>query len=808
MSVLTVTGSATFSMPGDTGRVETRGRSAGRWVSVRRRTVGRVATHLTHWGAFEADSDGTRLTEVRPWRGDPEPTGLIANVASAQHHPTRIDQPYIRRGWLEHGPGPGARGSEEFVPVSWETALDLLSGELSRVYREFGAEAVYGGSYGWASAGRFHHAQSQVHRFLNCLGGYVAHRNSYSLGASTVLLPHILADMGTIMARATTKSVLARHSRLVVAFGGLSPKNSAVSPGGVSRHNTRGWIDEAHRNGCRFVTVSPLRDDTPGEAQAEWIAPRPGSDAALMLALAQVLDSEGLADKGFLDSHTVGFERFARYLRGEVDGVVKDPEWAATLTGVPAQRIRELAREMAATRTLITVSWSLQRARYGEQPLWLGVVLAAMLGQIGLPGGGFGHGYGSAANVGLAVRLTSPPRLSQGINPVTDYIPVARIADMLLNPGGSYEYNGEQRAYPDIRLVYWAGGNPFHHHQNLSCLREAFSRPDTVVVHDPFWSATARHADIVLPSTMTIERDDYGCGEGDRVFFPMPALTEPHAESRDDYTIFAGLAERLGVDKEFTEGRTAPEWLRHLYDEWQQRLSGQGHALPEFDAFWSGDPIELPMQAAEHIAFADFRADPVAHPLHTPSGRIEIFSETIDGFGYDDCPGHPVWREPEEWLGSPVAAEFPIQLVANQPRTKLHSQLDIGDHSRSVKIADREPVRLHPADAEARGIRPGDVVRIFNNRGSCLAGVELSEAVRPGVAQLSTGAWYDPDPQDPSFCRHGNPNAVTNDRGTSRLSQGCTGQLSLVEIEPYTASLPPLTVTAPPKFGAPRPELG
>ncbi|WP_187703243.1 molybdopterin-dependent oxidoreductase [Nocardia yunnanensis] len=161
-----------------------------------------MATHLTHWGAFEASSDGDRLTAVRPWRADPEPTPLIANIASAQHHPARIAQPHVRRGWLEHGQGPAARGADEFVPVSWETALELLSGELSRVYGDFGPHAVYGGSYGWASAGRFHHAQSQVHRFLNCLGGYVAHRNSYSLGASTVLLPHILADMGTLMARA------------------------------------------------------------------------------------------------------------------------------------------------------------------------------------------------------------------------------------------------------------------------------------------------------------------------------------------------------------------------------------------------------------------------------------------------------------------------------------------------------------------------------------------------------------------------------------------------------------------------------
>jgi len=757
--------------------------------------------HLTHWGAAEIESDGRQLTSVRPWREDPAPSRILENLATAHRHPARIGQPHIRQGWLEHGPGAAARGSDVFVPVSWETALDLLAGELRRVYASYGADGVFGGSYGWASAGRFHHAQSQLHRFLNCLGGYVRSVNNYSFGTSSVLLPHVVGDMGLVMAGATAWPVIAEHTDLLVAFGGLSPKNSAVASGGIGRHTMAPALASAAARGCRLVSVSPLRGDTDASLGAEWIAPVPGTDAALMLALCHVLDSDGLADRRFLDRYTVGYPQFAAYLRGDADGVPKTPAWAAALTGIAADRIRALARQMAAGRTLVTVSWSLQRAEHGEQPVWLGLVLAAMLGQIGLRGGGFGHGYGSSGDVGIAQRL-SAPRLPQGANGIDSYIPVARIADMLLQPGAGYDYNGQRRRYPDVKLVYWCGGNPFHHHQDLARLRQAFARPQTVVVHDPFWTATARHADIVLPSTMSVERDDFGVGSSDSTMFAMPQLTEPRAQARDDYATFAALADRLQVGEAFTEGRTVCQWLRHMYEQWRSGLKAAGHQMPPFDLFWASESLQIPVPDPRQVLLSAFRRDPGRSPLRTPSGKIEIFSAAIDGFGYPDCPGHPVWLEPSEWLGG-QPGRYRLQLVANQPRRRLHSQLDVGAYSQEGKIRGREPLAMHPADAAARGITDRSCVRVFNDRGGCLAGVTLTEDIRPGVVQLSTGAWYDPDPGDPSFCRHGNPNVLTADRPSSALSQGTTGQLAMVEIEPYAATPPEVSVHGPPRTAEP-----
>ncbi len=242
-------------------------------------------------------------------------------------------------------------------------------------------------------------------------------------------------------------------------------------------------------------------------------------------------------------------------------------------------------------------------------------------------------------------------------------------------------------------------------------------------------------------------------------------------------------------------------WLRHLYGGWREKvLHRGGPALPGFDEFWAAGSLEVADADRDLVLLKAFRDDPEGARLATPSGRIEIFSETVDGFGYKDCPGHPSWLEPTEWLGAPLAERYPLHLVANNPTTRLHSQLDVGAFSQASKVAGREPIRIHPSDAEPRGVRSGDVVRVFNGRGSCLAGAVVTDAVRPRVVQLATGAWYDPlDPADPdAMCVHGNPNVLTFDRGTSKLAQGCSGQHALVEVERWTGPVPPIRAYDPP----------
>jgi len=623
---------------------------------------------------------------------------------------------------------------------------------------------------------------------------------TYSHAAIAMLLPHVAGRFGaTILDRATGWDVIAGHTGLMVLFGGIPVKNAQVTSGGVGRHTTRDWLRAARARGCAFVSISPDRADTPAEIAADWLPVRPGTDTALMLGLAHTLWVEDLADRDFLARCTTGFDRFLPYLTGAADGQAKDAVWAAGITGLEAESIRALARRMAATRTMIALAWAVQRGDHGEQPGWMALTLAAMLGQIGLPGGGVGYGYGSENGIGNPVRLFRFPALAQGTNPVDAPIPVARIADALLSPGAAYDFNGVHGRYPDLRLVYWSGGNPFHHHQDLNRLVAAFRQPETVIVNDIWWTAMARHADIVLPATSPLEREDIAMTHWEPLIVAMRRLAEPAGEARDDYAIFAGLARRLGVEEAFTEGRDAEGWLRHLWDQARQRAGEAGFELPSLEALREAGTADLPAPERGQVLFEAFRTDPEGNPLETPSGRIEIFSERIAEFGYADCPGHPVWIPPFEWLGQ-AGRRRPLHLVSNQPRTRLHGQLDAAAASRATKVRGREPMRMHPSDAAARGLAEGDIVRVFNDRGACLAGLVLSEDLMPGVVQMATGAWYDPDrPGAPdALCKHGNPNVLTRDKGTSRLAQGPTAHTALVEVARIEGEPPPVTAFDPP----------
>jgi len=687
------------------------------------------------------------------------------------------------------------------VRVSWDQALDLVANEVKRVVTQFGNSSIYGGSYGWGTSGKLNNAIVPLYRFLGLYGGFTYLVNSYSAGADPVIMPHVV---GTSFSEDTAWPVVLENTELAVLFGVTPLKSSQVGYTANIVNNEPGWIQKLKASNVEVVYISPQRNDVAEYLRATWIPIRPNTDTALMLGIAHTLLTQNLHDQAFLDKYTVGFQQFSDYLLGKEDGTEKTAQWAAGITGVDAGAIESLAKTMAGKRTMLRLAGSLQRADHGEQPDWMVAVLSAMLGQIGLPGGGYHEWTQSLAS---QPYYTGPgiSGLPAPANPVKDFIPCARIADLLLNPGGTFDYDGKQYTYPDIKLVYWTGGNPFHHHQDVNKLLEAWRRPQSVIVHEAFWTATAKLADIVLPMSDKYEYDDIEASS--QYIVAMPKLIEPLFESRTDVDAFTELADRLGFKDKYTEGKTPMQWIQEMYEAAAQKGNAKGLTMPDFATFWNDKGyLEFPVNpdSEKTVAWAQFRENPALNPLGTPSGKIEIYSKTIEGFHYDDCPPHPTWLEPAEWLGSPKTAQYPLHVLSPHPKFRLHSELDNTWIRDWYEVQQREPIWINPQDAQARGIQDGDLVRVFNSRGETLAGASITDRVTPGVIIMHEGGWY--DPLDPgkigTLDKHGNVNAVTLDKGTSKLAQGTIADTALAQVEKYSGSVPAITAFTPPEGAA------
>ncbi len=773
----------------------------------------RTVLTASHWGMVSAVTQGGRFVKALPFSKDPAPTPMIGAFADAVYSRSRIAHPMVRKGFLAKGAESDRtqRGRDEFVRVSWDEALDLVAAELGRVKKQYGNAAFFAGTADWQSSGLLHSASALVRRMLNLHGGFTDDTGDPSIAAAMVILPHVLGDLEVYDQQTAWPSIL-ENSQTVILWGADLIKGNQIGTHPAD-HYAYGALEalraKVAARKIEVISIDPRMTDTAQYVGAKWVAPRPNTDTALMLALAHTLYAEKKHDAAFLAKYTFGFDRFLPYLLGKPDGQPKTPEWAAAITGLKPEAIRDLAHSLAGKRSMIITGYAIQRADHGEQPYWALVALASMLGQIGLPGGGLGFSYHYDNGGSLSAKSPGVTGIAAGDNPVKNALPFERVADMLLSPGTEVDYNGSKFTYPDIKMIYWAGGNPLTHLWQTSKVVEAWRRPETIVVADPFWTATAKFADIVLPATTTFERNDLEvCGAySQRFIVAMHKVVDPVGEARSDYDMLADISKRLGFHDKFTEGKTELEWLRSFYAQARATAAKTlALKLPDFDAFWKGEgyvELPIPADAKAYVKHADFRADPKKNPLGTPSGRIELYSPKIASFKYDDCPGHATWLEPAEWLGSEKAKTYPLHVVSPHPNYRLHSQLDNTWIREWYEVGAREPVWINVDDAKRRGIADGDVVRVFNDRGAVLAGALVTGRVRSGVVVLHEGAWYDPDkPGEPdALCKHGLINVLTLDKGTSKLAQGNIANTALVEVEKYQQPLPAITAFDAPPTG-------
>ena len=749
--------------------------------------------HATHYGPLVATVQEDRLVRVMPQPSDKRPTPLLTEgVLDRTYDKTRIVGPMVRKSYLEwemngrQGSNkPELRGRDEWVQVSWDTALGLTAKAILDTIEKHGNEGCFSSSYGgWSHAGIFRPNVLQG-RFFNLLGGSSITTGDYSAGAGQIIMPTVIGDMEVYSAQ-TAWEQLRDHTELVVFIGCDPDKNNRIEYTVCDHEMYAGW-DAIKQAGCRFVSINPQLTTTDEKMGSEWVRIIPNTDTALFLAMGYHLISQNKHNQAFIDRYTVGFDRYRAYLEGnDADGSpAKTPEWAAAITGIPADKIRSLAELMASKRTQLCGSWAIQRAHHGEMPYWAIVNFACILGNIGLPGQGVGFSWHYGGGGMPQSGGTAPTGLSQGRNPVRKICPASRINDMLLNPGKEFSYNGSRYTYPQVKLIYNAGNNLFSHQQDLNELARALRTVDTYICQEPWWNGSARWADIVLAATTTLERNDIssaGTYSIDKVY-AMKQVVPPQHDALDDFEIFRRLAALCGVEYAFTEGKTAMDYVKTAYEA----SSAAKHTA--FEQFWAEGIARIPVPAAAHqwVRHGDFREDPLKHPLHTTSGKVEMYSSTIEKMHLPDMPPMPKWQPPAEYLGN--ARKGQVHVVSPHPYWRLHSQMNNSETLRKrYTVQTREPLTLSPEDAKAHGIQDGDLVELYNERGAVVVGARVSDKIMPGVVSLYEGAW--PQLDSKGRCNNGLINFLTSSRQASGLTQATTANTCIASIRKCTDADP------------------
>ena len=652
-------------------------------------------------------------TDPRKWSFEVPPLhACVRGFGQAErvNHPDRLRQPLRRTG---------PRGSGQFEPIGWDEALDEVARQLRRVRDMYGPAAILDCSRTGSLS--MLHNRFAVPRLLHMFGGCTELWTNISAEAE------VFSVRATFGAKADYKSAGREptdyvNSRLILMWG-WSPGDGTFGTG------TLPYLKEAKRRGVRIVCVDPRVTRTSFELADDHVFIRPSTDAAALIAMAYVIVREGLHDQAFLDRHVLGFDdahlppgtpagaSYRAYLEGLADGVRKTPEWAAEITGIPADTLRRLAVEYATSRpAALQCGYAPGRTIAGEQFHRAAYALAAISGNIGIAGGNTGVSNGATGRGGIK-------SLPAGPNPSGARVASSLLADLL--------ERGRAGGYPaDVKLISSAAGDLFNQLPNVNKIVTAAERLEFMVVHDHFVTPTARYADIVLPATMFWERNDVHtpwAGAGHYVIYMKQAL--PPAEGcRNDLDICAALAERLGLAG--YNDKTEEEWLRELTRD----------TIDDFETFRERGLARLPAPA-DAVAFAREIRDPERHPFTTPSGKIEIYSMALaarpDPYGLGPIPPIPTW------IPETPDARHPLRLVTPKSRARTHS---IHDNQPVLARADHDDVWLHPADAAARGIVDGQRVRIFNERGATELPVRVTGRIAPGVVSIKEGAWFALDP--------------------------------------------------------------
>lgn len=737
--------------------------------------------HVRNDAVYRVETDNTGLDEY----GDHQVRACLRgrSIRHRINHPDRLNYPMKRTG---------KRGEGKFERISWDEALDIVSNSLKDVVDKYGNEAVYinysSGIVG-GNITRSSPSASLVTRLMNCYGGFLGQYGTYSTAQIACAMPY---TYGSNLGNSTSDIV---NTKLVVMFGN-NPAETRMSGGGITYH-----LEQAReRSNARMIVIDPRYTDTAAGREDEWIPIRPGTDAALVAAMAWVMITENLVDQPFLDKYCVGYDEktlpedaprnghYKAYILGHGDdGIAKTPEWGSRITGIPQARIIQLAREIAQTKpAYICQGWGPQRQANGELTARAIAMLPILTGNVGINGGNSG-----ARESTYTITIERMPVLE---NPVKTAIPVFTWTDAIYRgtemTASRDGIRGKDKLDVPIKFIWnYAGNTITNQHSDINKTHDILqdeSACEMIVVIDNFMTSSARYADILLPDLMTVEQEDIipndYAGNMGYLIFIQPATT-PKFERKPIYWIMSEVAKRLGPDihERFTEGRTQAQWLQYLY----AKMLAKDPALPSYDKLKEMGIYKRKDPNGHFVAYQEFRADPDANPLKTPSGKIEIYSSQLAQISStwelekdETISPLPVYASTFEGWDAPERHDYPLQMFGFHYKSRTHStygNIDV------LKAACRQEVWLNPVDAQQRGIANGDMVRVYNQRGEVRLPAKVTPRIMPGVSAMGQGAWHDANMQGDRIDRGGCVNVLTTHR-PSPLAKGNPQHTNLVQI--------------------------
>jgi anaerobic dimethyl sulfoxide reductase subunit A len=668
------------------------------------------------------------------------------------YHPERLKYPLRRVG---------ERGEGKFERISWDVALDTVASELTRIKEKYGPGAIIlahsGGDTGSLHMGPL------MNRLLGLAGGYTTQWGYHSYEGGTFAQ---IASYGDVFACPSRNNLL--HSRLIILWG-FNPVNNTQNT------DTMWHLIQAKESGAEIIGIDPRLTNTIATLTSQWIPIRPCTDAAMLVAMAYVMIKENLQNQTYLDRYTIGFEPFKRYVVGDEDGIPKTPGWASNITGVPASTIEDLARKYATIKPAALLDGIAPgRTAYGEQYHRAAIALAAMTGNIGVlggnsPGKGWGGSFGgypyklgkampgvpNPVESRVAPRPYSLPNYEKFFPGNNSGARLSRteVADAILK--------GKAGGYPaDYKLLYLVNYNFLNQVLNINKTIQAFKKLEFIVTQEQFMTATAKFADIILPTSTRLERNDINVGNALPSYGYLKKVVEPLGECKSHFEICVELARRLGITN-YTD-KTEEEWLKQIVE---------GSEIPDYETFKKEGIYKIPLDGP-YIPFKKQVMDPNRNPFPTPSGKIEIYSQQLADMNSPEVPPVPKYIEPWEGPASPIRKQYPLQLITTHFKRRIHTVYEKVPWLR--ELDEPQAVTINSVDAKERGIRDGDLARVFNDRGQTVLPAKVTERIMPGVVEIPEGAWYDPDQS--GVDRGGNPNVLTKDRlspGGSYPSNTC-----------------------------------